>query len=114
MACVNVHFKFALVMLRLCKDEDKIRQYNNKKTNPVNIKRKCIYAFNLSTGIIVTSKQFRLWNGLACSSQMNDNSFRGICILQFSLKKKKQKNPTVVTSYFSFQVIVKFFETLSR
>lgn len=76
MACVNVYFKIALVMLRLCKDEDKIRQYKNKKKpNPVNIKGKCIYAFNLSTGIIVTGKQFRLWNSLACSSQMNDNIF---------------------------------------
>lgn len=75
MACVNVYFKIALVMLRLCKDEDKLRQYNQKNPNPVNIKGKCIYAFNLSTGIIVTSKQFRLWNSLVCSSQMNDNSF---------------------------------------
>lgn len=54
MACVNVHFKIALVMLRLCKDEDKIRQKNKKKNNSVNIKGKSIYAFNLSTGIIVT------------------------------------------------------------
>lgn len=45
---------------KTCKDEDKIRQYKKKKPNPVNIKGKCIYAFILSTGIIVTSKQFRL------------------------------------------------------
>lgn len=34
MACVNVYFKIALVMLRLCKDEDKLRQYNQKKPQP--------------------------------------------------------------------------------